>query len=557
MYGGENLQQSSILGETTDSASTYSQIKRWIHHCLHNHSLCQIPSPSDSERPTRLIIIDHSAGTFQLTTNAALDTRYAAVSYRWGSGEGCYMLTQETEKDMWEGTSIGVLPKTLIDTFTIAHRLDLKYLWIDRLCILQDSREDWSREASRMALIYKHAFLTISASCASHDNQGCFRKRYVPGIQPLRLISNPLLPPEGSAWGDGNASSISSLEPNKDQKLGGMLGHLVDRGWIFQERILSHRIVHLAEEQVHWECRELEASESWPDRGPFRLTDHAPLLYYSGNEEWDKYSAWYKVVEDYSARIFTYDGDTLPALSGLARETAELRKDVNEEYLAGLWRSTVLMDLCWCTSTDGLRVPEQYLAPSWSWASLRGKIVYDVGSKCLQHRPAATFKDARFRFAAADPYGAVHDGWIHLFGHLKPVTVVSPAPPAQVRRIIPWYVTVHGTNGERLPFENSFFGKLDTGAFAAGEKESVAMFCLPVLKNQHFDSEEHCPDFHCLLLVKDGSIKYKRSDEVLPSPEAQHAEQYQRAGLAMISVSNWVEFQEWLDESTQRDIIIR
>lgn len=453
---------------------------------------------------------------------------------------------------------MGLLPKTILDTFTIAHRLDLKYVWIDRLCILQDSREDWSLEASRMALIYKNAFLTISASCASHENQGCFRNRYVAGIQPLRLISNPLLPPAIRAWGGSSASYISSLEAEENQKLEGKLGYLADRGWVFQERILSHRIVHFAEEQVHWECRELEASETWPDRDPSSPGWRVPLLYYSGNEHWDKYSAWHRVVAHYSARVLTYDGDRLPALSGLARETAELRKDVNEEYLAGLWRSTVFVDLCWRNDNGSLRVPEQYLAPSWSWASLHGKIDYGTGDPGVRYRPAATFKDARFRFAAPDPYGAVHDGWIHLFGHLKPVTVVRSAVPEHLRRAIPcWHATVHDTNGECLPFHVGFFGKLDIETFAPEEKESVAMFCLPVLKNQQSDFEEYCPDFKCLLLVKHGSIKYKGLDEALPCPKVRHAEQYQRAGLAEIAVRNWGAFQEWLDESPQRDIIIR
>lgn len=452
---------------------------------------------------------------------------------------------------------MAVLPKTIMDTFTIAHRLGLKYLWIDRLCILQDSREDWSREASRMALIYKHAFLTISASCASYENQGCFRKRYAAGIQPLRLISNPLLPPDSLTWVSSDASCISSLEPDENQKLGGKLRYLADRGWVFQERILSHRIVHFAEEEVYWECRELEASEAWPDQDPFKLSRRAPLLHYSGNEHWDKYSAWHKVVEDYSGRVFTYDEDRLPALSGLARETARLRKDAKEGYLAGLWRSTVLIDLCWRNEYGTLRIPDHYLAPSWSWVSLHGNIYYGMGGRGVEYRPVAKFKDARFRFAAADPYGAVHDGWIHLFGHLKPVTVVQGTLPESIRRNRPWQVDVHGTNGESLPFLVGAVGKLDIETLAVGEKGSVAIFCLPVLKNKRYDPEEYCPDFHCLLLVQDGFIRHRRSVEGLPSPELRHAEQYQRAGLAEITVSDWEAFQQWLDESPQRDILIR
>lgn len=497
--------------------------------------------------------MDLSADTFQLVTEIPADTIYAAVSYRWGTGKDVYMLTQKTEERMRRGVSTGILPKTILDTITIAHRLNLKYIWIDRLCILQDSPEDWSREASRMALVYKHAFLTISASCASDEKQGCFRKRNEAGIQPLRLISNPLLTPIKLGFYDNDPSYITSDQPEENQKTGGKLGHLADRGWVFQERILSLRIVHFAEEEVYWECRKLGASESWPDGGTFWLPSRPRLEYGLSSKSSDKYRSWHRLVEDYSAYVFTYDGDKLPALSGLASETAELRKDASQNYLAGLWRSTVLLDLCWSNRYGTLSTPEHYLAPSWSWASLHGNIVYDVLVMSWGYKPVAEFKDACLSFAADDTYGAVHDGWIHLFGHLKPVTVAQRLLPGPFQHG-PWDVEVHGTDGGRLPFLDHLFGRIDIETFAAGEKESVPMFCLPLLQIHGKFRDELC----CLLLVPNGSIKHKRSGEALPSPNVGHSEQYQRAGMARImTLTDIVGFTEWLDESPERDIIIR
>lgn len=493
--------------------------------------------------------MDYSAGTFQVATEVLPDTRYAAVSYRWGSGKDAYTFTRKTKEVMKSGVSMGVLPKTIFDTFTIAHHLNFKYIWVDRLCILQDSREDWSREASRMAFIYKHAFLTISASCASHDNQGCFRRRHPAGMQPLQLSSNPLLPRHGFS---GNLSYITSYPPKEDQKLGGKLGHLADRGWVFQERILSHRIVHFAEEEIYWECGELEASESWPDWSPNAIPLRPSLLYGPGTKRRFKHSSWHVIVQHYSARVFTYDGDRLPALSGLAKETLELRKDANEGYLAGLWRSTVLFDLCWYRDcgTLRLRIPEDYLAPSWSWASLHGKVCYDRNLWGVEYGPAAKFEDSRLKLAASNSYGAVHDGWIHLIGHLKPVVVVQWNLPELVRTRKPWNMELHGIDGKRLPFLDVYFGTLDIETLT--KRESVPMFCLPVLKKTNY-----CPDFYCLILVPNGFIKHRRSGEALPSPKIRQAEQYQRAGLAQLKGRSWVGFQEWLNESPPRDILIR
>lgn len=204
------------------------------------------------------MFIDHSAGTSRLITKIAPDTRYAAVSYRWGSRENYYMLTEKSANGMCGRISMDVLvlSETILDTFNIARRLSLKYIWVDRLDIFQDSRDDWSREASRMASIYE-----ISASCASHESQGCFGKRNVAGIQTLQLISNPLSPHNSTV----SSSYIASNEPPLDQKDEGKLEHLVDRRWLYQERIVFRRIVNFAEDQVYGECKQLKASEAWPE----------------------------------------------------------------------------------------------------------------------------------------------------------------------------------------------------------------------------------------------------------------------------------------------------
>lgn len=130
------------MAETTDSTSTFNQIKKWIDYCLKNHRVCQVTGASDSARPTRLIRIDQSAGTFHFTTRFSTATRYAALTYRWGTGNNVYMLTQMTAAQMQKGVPMEVLPRTILDSFTIAHRLGLKHIWVDRLCIFQDSQQD-------------------------------------------------------------------------------------------------------------------------------------------------------------------------------------------------------------------------------------------------------------------------------------------------------------------------------------------------------------------------------------------------------------------------------
>lgn len=321
---------------------------------------------------------------------------------------------------------------------------------------------------------------------------------------------------------------------------------------MFQERIFSQRIVHFAEEDVYWECRSLEASEAWPDGEPLKWNLRPSLGREHFPSGFDQLVSWHQVVEAYSSRVFTHHGDKLPALSGLARETAELRKDAKDKYFAGLWRSTVLVDLCWSHDLSTMRIPEHYLAPSWSWASLHGEIFYWDGLS-WGYTEYARFKGARLSSAAGDTYGAVNDGWMLLFGFLKPVTVAHRSVSEPLQRHEPGVGEIRGKDGSSLPFVDLSLCKLDIETFAAGEKASVPMFCLPLLEVLPPSG----PEWFCLLLVQNGSIKHKRSGEALPSPRIRHAEQYQRAGVARISINSRKDFFTWTDESPPRDIIIR
>lgn len=66
-------------------------------------------------------------------------------------------------------------PLTFRDAILITRRLGYQYLWIDSLCIIQDSIEDWQREAASMDYIYKHASLTIAAEAGGDSSAGIFR----------------------------------------------------------------------------------------------------------------------------------------------------------------------------------------------------------------------------------------------------------------------------------------------------------------------------------------------------------------------------------------------
>jgi len=75
--------------------------------------------------------------------------------------------------ETWD--SLGMIPKTFQDSITIALKLNIRYLWIDSLRIVQDDAQDWEIEFSKMSYIYQDATLMLATTKSSSDSYGCFK----------------------------------------------------------------------------------------------------------------------------------------------------------------------------------------------------------------------------------------------------------------------------------------------------------------------------------------------------------------------------------------------
>ena len=101
---------------------------------------------------------------------------YITLSHRWGTDEQV-MLTKASLPDMRKRIELPKLSKTYQDAIAITRSLGFRYLWIDSLCIIQDSLLDWQMEATKMGDVFKFSFCTIAASWASSNSEGCFFDR--------------------------------------------------------------------------------------------------------------------------------------------------------------------------------------------------------------------------------------------------------------------------------------------------------------------------------------------------------------------------------------------
>lgn len=355
------------------------------------------------------------------TANHQVSGPYLTLSHCWGSSLPLCLLRSNVQ-DFYSGIPLTALPKTFRDAVMASRRLGARYLWIDSLCIFQDKDDlsDWYREASLMDKVYSHSRCNISASAAIDSSGGLFRSR-----NPRSLCSGYI---------DLNKSlGLSPSGPVPYSVIGcdfwevNVLKSPVNkRGWVFQERHLSPRVLYFGRTQLLWECRESTAAESFPsglpecilankERKDIRCSTIKPARYETSAKKSLINSPWIKIVQSYSGTHLTHQSDKLVALSGVAKQFVSL---IHDEYVAGLWRNQLPHYLCWRTRRDPATSPNpppQYLAPTWSWASVNREVIW---MDPHFSRTFLTVEDVRLNYATEDITGAVTGGYLDVKGHL-------------------------------------------------------------------------------------------------------------------------------------------
>jgi len=228
-------------------------------------------------------------------------TQYLAYSYCWGSLETPVTHFRTTKENVHQrrcGISLDALPQSFRDLSTAARELGLRFVWIDSLCIVQDDPEDLAREIGKMGEVYGQAYLTLAwASGASPCDSLLMRNRY----QPIFKV------PFATSMGRSVTGSYSLLSALPE--LGGDFATDVQRskynqrGWTFQERFLSRRVLYFCNTMLRYECQELECSEE------FVATDKkswgarwCPIQDLQSSGSKSVYATWYTLIFAYSQR---------------------------------------------------------------------------------------------------------------------------------------------------------------------------------------------------------------------------------------------------------------
>lgn len=239
--------------------------KQWLIHCDKEHRRTCHPKPWDKEvrfedsgspkLPTRVIAVGADGDqTVRLWETGPSDTgKYIALSHRWGPKphpEAGKTTVANKERYIEEGISLQALPKTFRDAVTATRALEVPYLWIDSLCIVQTSdaeRGDFDVEAPRMGAVFGSAYCVIAASRATGMDSGFLAPR--PEDKERGYVDVQ------GGGGDGDGAEPLYICKNIDDFDADVLqAKLNTRGWVFQERALARRTLFFTDRQMYFEC---------------------------------------------------------------------------------------------------------------------------------------------------------------------------------------------------------------------------------------------------------------------------------------------------------------
>jgi len=237
------------------SQSYFELMRLWLEDCDRNHPGCRPISGIDDRLPTRLIDVGgkENDGTVRLYVTRPEDVghmqsfRYIALSHQWGDPtlHNHFNATPENIDVLTEGISESLLPPMFQNAIRFTRELNVRYLWIDSICIIQGPEGDFANEAQYMETVFHLAYCVIAASHSSGTSTSFLRPQQ--DRTPRKFVK---------FGGSPSGSPVYVCEPFDDFEHDIVNGPLNKRGWVLQERALAQRTIHIADTQTYWECGE-------------------------------------------------------------------------------------------------------------------------------------------------------------------------------------------------------------------------------------------------------------------------------------------------------------
>ncbi|KAJ4129772.1 hypothetical protein NW768_006741 [Fusarium equiseti] len=441
--------------ESCDLETSVSFIKTQLSKCQEDHPAWE---KTETPLPTRAIYIGPSNSYIRLFDAKGMMARYVTLSHCWG-GEQPTTTTSSNLEALTSCIDFDTLPIVFQQAILVARELGVEYIWIDSLCIIQDSQSDWELESAKMCDYYENAYLTISTATSPNPN--------IPFLGPRDIKWKPI---------ELQLVTRHGSEPMLAQRIATTpeeQGKLFTRGWAWQESAMSSQMVYFTPSELIWECSKCDINvvpqRYIPDSGSSQRLGFSSTMSklrfgfatgrsrfavktrFAGqkpfpDDDWDGewsfddstepdesdfdyiWDMWNDLLQYYSRRELTFLLDQLPALSGVASRIYEATKS---QYLAGIWEDSLPTSLCWVQEDDNdeaLPLPNEYLAPSWSWASVVRGVEFPIERTISRFESAITIVEAKCHVPGLNPFGRVSDGYLKLRGKVFQGTLTCDNP---------------------------------------------------------------------------------------------------------------------------------
>ncbi|RYP46432.1 hypothetical protein DL768_007344 [Monosporascus sp. mg162] len=343
-------------------------IRNWIGTCDSLDEECS--GDSIPLLPTRVLDVgENSSANVRLISSRPGQTgKYLYLSFPWG-GRIKFTNNSSSMGMLLKRVPLELLPAIAKDAISMTRLLGLRYLWIDALCIVQDSSEDWILESSKMDHYIQDASCVIVAAAGQSSNLGLFPARQQP---LLRMDFVQYTPTAGEGSVEERKRAAVYLRRPLKTAAEALSEHALRRAWMVQEVILPRRLLIMGTDQLYWHCRtSLRSEGSTLVQKPFLklLPRKETFPSISERNKGLTFFPWYNFVHIYSPARTTFSTDRLAAVRALARYFGG-----TSQFAYGLWAEDLQNGLLWYV--DDVLCSEhmdKYVAPSWSWASIQGR----------------------------------------------------------------------------------------------------------------------------------------------------------------------------------------
>lgn len=342
-YNFKGDKRNISLQEVEERISS-SRLKEWLSRCEEQHHPTQA-KPGEHALPEGMLVIDVRKSC---VVPAPENCKYVALSYVWGPPKlGQVEATKASINNLKQpgGLSGDHMPATIRDAMDLCRELDIQFLWVDRVCIIQDDGEFKMTQINSMDSIYSRAVVTLCAAAGNDSEAGLFgtkntartlrqRKFSMADLDIIAPLPSPRMFRNETWW---------------------------TRGWTYQEYMLSERVILFSPWQAVFECvhgafHEGKTSEAPPDWN--RADKLAPLQSYQ------------RTVGEYNNRTLSYASDIYNAFLGVYKSHY---KDL-EDYIFGHPAQDFDASLLWTRGPGIERAinDDSGVFPTWSWASATG-----------------------------------------------------------------------------------------------------------------------------------------------------------------------------------------